>query len=302
MWLIIILFTCTSFQVRKCVMGVVLGIIIILMHTFIPASFNPQSVYLKSHATAWFSTNSSDDELSMNTTTYWYGLHWDRSNIAMVRALNSTNDSQDISPLNASMYPWDRQKDITNMVPNVVHYVWFAYKGRKSILSFLYYLGIVSTHKSIKPDRIYFHTDKPPTGYYWDLLANIPEFEVVLRKPTRKLFGKRLKTDAFDTTASNLDRLLVLKEHGGIYLDLDVIAIRSFAPILQYDVTLGTEGKNKICDGVIVSKPGADFLDLWIDGYVNDSQPNRWAYNSGQVSSGHIEILILILMCIVMHS
>ena len=284
-------------------MGVVIGmIIIILTYTFIPTSFNPQYVHLNSLPTAWFSANNSDDILSTNTATYLYGFHRDRSNITPVRELNFTNNSQNISPLNTSKYPWERQKNRTNMVPNVVHYVWFAYKGRNSTLSFLCYLGILSSHRSIKPDRIYFHTDKRPTGYYWDLLANIPEFEVVLRKPTRKLFGKLLMTDAFDTTTSNLDRLLILKEHGGIYLDLDVIAIRSFAPILQYNVTLGTEGKYRICDGVIVSKPGADFLDLWIDGYVNDSQPNRWAYNSGQVRTGYIGRLILILMCFVMLS
>ena len=203
-----------------------------------------------------------------------------------IRTLVSTNSSNDISHLNTPPYHWNNPHiDRANWVPNVVHYVWFAYKGRNSTLSFLYYLGILSSHKSIKPDRIYFHTDKPPTGYYWDLLGNIPEFEVVLRNPTRILFGKRLQTDAFDTTASNLDRLLILKEHGGVYLDLDVIAVRSVAQILRYDVTLGTEGNGRICDGVIVSKPGARFLDLWINGYVNDSRPRRWAYNSGDVST-----------------
>ena len=39
-------------------------------------------------------------------------------------------------------------------------------------------LSVLSAHKMIQPDAIYFHTNVPPTGKYWDSLKELKNFKV----------------------------------------------------------------------------------------------------------------------------
>ena len=66
-------------------------------------------------------------------------------------------------------------------------------------------------------------------------------------------------------------------------MDLDVLVVRSFDELLQYETTIGLEAPVRICDGVIVAAKGAAFLRLWLNAYVDDNIPEKWAYNSGAV-------------------
>ena len=61
-------------------------------------------------------------------------------------------------------------------VPNVVHYIWYAEKN--ITFSFDKYLSVLSAMKYIKPEAVYFHTDKPPVGTYFDKLKENPVFKV----------------------------------------------------------------------------------------------------------------------------
>lgn len=84
-------------------------------------------------------------------------------------------------------------------------------------------------------------------------------------------------------------RLQILLEEGGMYLDMDVFAVRSFAPLLRppldgKDTILGYEGGNRwgLCNAVIVARrPGATFIKRWLDMYENvDLEKEAWNYRS----------------------
>ena len=191
--------------------------------------------------------------------------------------------------------------NLTSPVPNIVHYIWYVYQNNPIDFTFLHFLSVLSVHKFIQPNCILFHTNGPPEGIYWDEALKIPEFHVVWRLPTTRLFDYNLLVDAYDTTASDLDRLLILNKWGGIYLDTDVLALRSFSDLLKYDITLGMERPNQICGAVIVSSNKSGFLKLWIQSFLDDYRPRHWAYNSGTVSfkdpKTHIWYLSFIKSC-----
>ena len=170
-------------------------------------------------------------------------------------------------------------------VPNIVHYIWFPENPHNNSLDFRQYLSILSVHKFIRPNHIYFHTNDHPGGFYWNLAEKIPEFKVVHRNPAKNVLGHNITfTPWYPQIVVDLERLLVLLEYGGIYFDLDVIALKSFSSLLQYDTTLGLENQWKICAGVIVSRPNAAFLKIWLHGFITDLKPAVYAYNSGIVS------------------
>ena len=73
-------------------------------------------------------------------------------------------------------------------------------------------------------------------------------------------------------------------ETGGIYLDFDVMVVKSFDPLRKFNCTLGLESSNKLCSGVIVCVKDHPFLYLWLNSYYEDFKL-QWSYNSGIVST-----------------
>ena len=46
---------------------------------------------------------------------------------------------------------------------------------------------------------------------------------------------------------------------------------------------VGQEQETKACGSIILCTKRAQFLDLWLNAYLDDYRMEEWAYNSGQV-------------------
>ena len=211
-------------------------------------------------------TSSTTSSIDLKTTTPFH----------LFRKTETTTDNKSVAITEEVVYA----------VPNHVHYIWFRFRGRRhhTPLAFHEYLSVLSTHKFIKPDHIYFHTDDVPSGPYWDMLLNIPGFQVRQRGQTKRLFGRVVNSYKFDNQASDLERLNILLHDGGIYLDLDVIALRSFNPLRIYDVTLGKIDSQTACNAVILARKHHPLLQVWLESYIKDFRPHARDYNAISVS------------------
>ena len=107
--------------------------------------------------------------------------------------------------------------------------------------------------------------------------------QVIKREPPRAI----IKDSPYETHYSNYDKVKILIEHGGIYLDMDVLAIRPMDDLRKYSCTVGLESTVKVCSGVIVCSKDHPFLYLWLDNYYDefDQYKHIWAFHSGQVPS-----------------
>ncbi|ELT96741.1 hypothetical protein CAPTEDRAFT_196653 [Capitella teleta] len=168
------------------------------------------------------------------------------------------------------------------LVPNIVHYIWFTKSPTE--LKFFHMLSLLSAEKYLKPTAIYFHTNHEPIGEYWDeVKRKLTTLKVVPRQPTTCLFNEPITNPVYDTSQSDLDRLAILMEHGGIYLDMDVLVIKSFDPLRKYPCTIGLENPQRVCGGIIVCAADSVFLNLWIEHFLFDYKMWTWAYMSGIV-------------------
>lgn len=144
------------------------------------------------------------------------------------------------------------------MIPKVIHYCWFGNKRK---------------HKLIK-DCI----------KSWEL--HLPDYEIVewneknsdLSLPFVKEAYK-LKKWAF---VADFIRLKVLYENGGIYLDTDMMVIKSLDSLLFDECFFGAEDKEFISCGVIGSKKNNVFIKECLSRYevINIKQNRNW----GQIS------------------
>ncbi len=184
------------------------------------------------------------------------------------------------------MYEQGTEDEPVQKIPNIVHYIWFS--PVKNNFSFLHMLSILSVHKIVKPKSIFFHTNNPPHGKYWDQIVGkitVIKREVTYSKTLKRNVSKKTNTsvkNTFDMATvidSDHDRIAILTEVGGIYLDLDVLAIRSPDELLKYDCVLGRETPGAICCGVILASNTSLFLRIWLSTFVDNPKPDNWAHH-----------------------
>ncbi|CCC13500.1 unnamed protein product [Sordaria macrospora k-hell] len=167
---------------------------------------------------------------------------------------------------------------------------------------FLSYLAVRAALVSLQPTELklhYTYLSSPPSP---DPNAQDPLSNPWIRRLTQRWPGKfklvhhppppETESKAQYAHKSDTLRLQILLEEGGIYLDIDVFAFRSFAPLLSRgptqgrDTILGYEGGNRwgLCNAVIVARrPNATFIRRWLDTYLDenvDLEKEAWNYRS----------------------
>ncbi|CAH1799558.1 unnamed protein product, partial [Owenia fusiformis] len=160
-----------------------------------------------------------------------------------------------------------------SMVPNVVHYIWFGVRE----FEFFHAVAVYSAYKFLKPEKIVFHGDTIPTGPWWDFVKNKTS-HLKFHYTGKPTYVYRKKLEHLEHSA-DIMRLLILQDEGGIYMDTDVIVLKSFDPLRRYDVTMGKESDDGLANGIILAKKGAPFLRLIFEAYRTYSK-KEWSRHS----------------------
>ncbi len=104
-----------------------------------------------------------------------------------------------------------------------------------------------------------------PTGEWWE---NTKSFvELVQIDPPTEIFGIPIAQEAHK---SDVLRLQILLEYGGIYVDTDTIFVKSFESLLNNKFVLGQQNINGcegLCPAVILSEPDSKFGKHWLAGF-----------------------------------
>ncbi|XP_067649562.1 uncharacterized protein [Haliotis asinina] len=162
------------------------------------------------------------------------------------------------------------------VVPNIVHVTWYG-GPKKNTFLFHHLISLLSIRQVLKPTRILFWCDLIPKGiYYEQTMERVPEIVHVVRDPPTEIMGRPIKVPEHQ---SDIVRLEAILEYGGIYVDLDVIAVKSFEPLYHFDVTMGYETPDGLCNGIMVAKPWADFMRIWYKEYKTFDD-KVWGYHS----------------------
>ncbi len=115
------------------------------------------------------------------------------------------------------------------MIPNILHFVFgMAPDFGGKPFSLAHYLSLRSAIALNEPDAAIFYYQYEPTGEWWDKAKR----HLVLHKVKapdefmdRPLYHVAHKADVV--------RLQALKEHGGIYMDLDTISVKPLSDLLN---------------------------------------------------------------------
>lgn len=166
-----------------------------------------------------------------------------------------------------------------NRIPRIVHYAFgMAPDFGGKPWSLVHHICLLSVVRHIRPKTIILHYAHEPTGLWWELSK--PYLTLHRIEAPQEIFGNKLCHVAHQ---AGIVRLQVLLEHGGIYLDADVLVQKSFDELLKYSTVMGIEGRDQIygmADAVILAEPNAIFINRWYDTYRSFRSKGRdefWA-------------------------
>jgi hypothetical protein len=167
--------------------------------------------------------------------------------------------------------------DSTNAIPKVVHVIWL----NSTELNFRSYLTIRSALISLQPDRIKLHVTNLNEQNEW--FMKLRDNVTLVQHDLETEYGQQIKANWQVPHIADLLRLNIIAKEGGIYLDMDVIALRSFDNLLgcEKDLILGNEGGDRhgLCNAIIIGRPGSSFVERWRESY-NTFTTNEWNYHS----------------------
>ena len=159
-------------------------------------------------------------------------------------------------------------------IPNIIHFV-YGFKIQTEEFELFKYIAIKSAISVNKPDKVYFYYKHEPFGKWWDLIK--PYLILELVEPPKQIYGNKVTHFAHQ---SDVVRLKMLNERGGIYLDIDTICLRPLTEFLKYDFVMGIQGNNYgLCNAIMMAKPNTEFGKQWHQAYQNFN-PSDWDYHS----------------------
>ena len=171
----------------------------------------------------------------------------------------------------------------TDPIPKVVHFIWGLKegKGQHARFGFMEYLSIRAALIALKPEKVIIHyATLDESGEWFSRIK--PNITLVHHHPSNDSVLRNAQSWQAAHKADVL-RLDILRREGGIYLDLDVVALRPFDAILSSprDAILGHEGGNRagMANAVIVARKDSSFIKRWIKTYDSFST-REWNYHS----------------------
>ena len=136
-------------------------------------------------------------------------------------------------------------------IPRIVHFI------KDGNLTFSDWLAIVAAMKYIRPTKINLFTRDDTKPNCWmrrlDLISGV---NVIGLTPKQWLEKVNNVSIPYVEHQSDLLRNAILYRYGGIYMDTDAIATKSFDSLLsQYSIILGQNLVNNTGNGLIVARP-----------------------------------------------
>jgi len=165
----------------------------------------------------------------------------------------------------------------------IVHVTWF-YPPR-TVLRFHEAMCLLAVQRYVRPRKILLWYDTmstPPTGAWWQFARQ--SVAHLLPVPYQRPTSVYNRTLAVPEHQSDVVRLSVLQQFGGLYVDLDVIIIRPLHPLLSYDVVMGAETPLMLGSGfILVNRINATFIRLWRQAYSDNFDDSDWNRHSAYV-------------------
>ena len=163
-------------------------------------------------------------------------------------------------------------------IPNIVHYVHLMRKPLTDVhFELKHFISIYSASLYLKPEAIYIHTDatdeaiaraKGPSeaaDKWMALILNLPSVRIA-KAIAPEYANNGVKILNLENK-SDFVRAKAVYEHGGVYFDWDVHALRDLKPLREagFVNVVGLEKYGNVGTGCYMSMKGSELMRLWLE-------------------------------------
>jgi hypothetical protein len=133
--------------------------------------------------------------------------------------------------------------------------------------------------------RIYNTREPPAENVYWQDIRNHPRVRIHKMDAPQFYDGFELKHFQYK---ADVTRLELLYEHGGVYLDIDMLIVRPFHEVFtsghSFYISEERQGANGPGSGALInaflaSKPKNEFIKLWLNEFKSGLRLGIWAHH-----------------------
>lgn len=159
-------------------------------------------------------------------------------------------------------------------IPNLVHIVYLG-----GPFKLYHYIGLKSIMENIKPFALYMHVNSelPWDSEFFKRAMKEFNFNIVHARTVSKVQNQTVGGYAHQADVIRLESIIM---YGGIYLDTDVLAFKSFDALLEkHSLVMGPENDYGLNNGIILAKRCSKFLRNWYKQY-NTFDDADWAGHS----------------------
>jgi hypothetical protein len=153
------------------------------------------------------------------------------------------------------------------MIPKKIHFIYISKPEEGGLpFSFCYWAAVQSAVKCNPEYEVHFWYEHEPMSCYFDDLKSLMTLHKI--EAPKEIFGNPVPHYAHK---ADILRLQILLEHGGIYLDLDTITVKSYDFFLDKQVVMSIV-KNSgnvfgLGNSVIMGEPQNQFMKRWYETY-----------------------------------
>jgi hypothetical protein len=163
------------------------------------------------------------------------------------------------------------------VIPNIIHFVYPAWANTRP-LSFMNYMAVKIASEVHRPDAIYFWLDGDPAENEWWLRIK-PLVEIRRTKMAGEYKGVEIK---FPQYRSDVTRLQILQEHGGVYMDTDMFLLN---PLEFWVANTGADvliasyeaGGRSVCNALMMASRDSSFIEAWLEEIPHALKSDVWA-------------------------
>ncbi|KAI1329035.1 nucleotide-diphospho-sugar transferase [Xylariaceae sp. FL0255] len=184
-------------------------------------------------------------------------------------------------------------------IPNHIHFIYGLgnpfYKPSAGEFDFLAYLAVRSAIVGVKADNIFLHYTylahpphpEPNTNPYSNPWVERLKNDITLVYHSPEEIDSLKHTAGANWQAAHISdvlRLKILSEQGGIYFDIDAFGLRPFTNILKSprDMVMGHEGGDRagLCNAIMAARANSTFIKRWLKEYEHADLTKEWNYHS----------------------
>jgi len=160
----------------------------------------------------------------------------------------------------------DRQK--------MIHFIWLTQSGSRPF-SFINALAVLAAAKHHTDPIIMWVNEEPKNNSNWQMVKDL--FKIRPTEVPAEVGGVPL---TYIQYKADVLRLQILQKLGGIYLDTDSLLLRPLTPLVGPEMVLARESPDSLAMSPIICKPGAEFIEKWLERIPDALEVGTWAYHA----------------------